>query len=89
MTFDANKGVSTFKGFIDASFGVHPDFWSHTDRLGRFGGGTGYPINVSAKKKSNTCSSTRTELATVGQMLPLVMWAPLFFDRTRTPNRDQ
>ena len=63
---------------MDASFAVHPYFPSHDDASMQFGGGSGCLINVSAKQKINTNSSTTAELVAVGQLLPLVMWIPLF-----------
>ena len=66
MTFDASKGLKTFEWHINASFAAHPDFWSHTGGSRRFGGGQGCPINVSAKQKFNTDSSTTAELVAVG-----------------------
>ena len=78
MTFDTRNGISTFEWCMDASFATHPDFRSHTDGSGRFTGGQGCPINVSAKQKINVDSSATTELAAVGQLPSLVMWVPLF-----------
>ena len=78
MTFDARLRLTLFEWFIDASFAVHPDFRSHTGGSGRFEGGLGCPIDVSAKQKLNADSSAAAELAAVGQPLPLVMWTPSF-----------
>ena len=85
MTFDANKGLNAFEWCVDDSFAAHPDFWSHTGGSGRFSGGRGCPINVSAKQKLDTDSSTTAELAAVGQLLPLVMWVPLFSEEQGYP----
>ena len=78
MIFNAENGLITVKWYIDASFAVCPDFRSHSWASMRFGGGSGCPINVSAKQKINTNSSTTAELVAVQQLLPLVMWVPLF-----------
>lgn len=48
MAFDKSKGISAFECCIDANFVVHQDFWSHTGGSGRFAGGLGCLINVSA-----------------------------------------
>ena len=85
MTFDARLGLALFEWFIDASFAVHPDFRSHTGGSGRFEGGLGCPINVSSKQKLNTDSSAAAELVAVGQLLPLVMWIPLFLQEQGYP----
>ena len=69
MTFGASEGVSAFEWCIDASFVAHPVFRSHTGASGRFGGGAGCLINVSAKQKLNVDSLTTTELVAVGQSL--------------------
>ena len=46
----------------------------------RFQGGLGSPIQISAKQKLNTDSSTAAELVAVHQALPEVLWAPLFLE---------
>ena len=40
---------------------------------------------MSAKQKLNTDSSTTAELVAVGQLLPLVMWVPLFLEEQGHP----
>ena len=40
---------------------------------------------MSAKQKLNTDSSTTAELVAVGQLLPLVMWVPLFLGEQGYP----
>ena len=85
MTFDTSKGLNTFEWYIDASFAVYPDFWSHTGGSRRFGGGWGCPINVSAKQKLNTDSPTMEEVVAVGQLLRLVMWVQLFLKEQGYP----
>ena len=39
LLFSADKGISMITWHIDASFAVHPDFWSHTGATMRFAGG--------------------------------------------------
>ena len=58
--------------------GVHPDFKSHVSRTMTFVGGKGSAINVLAKQKLNTKSSTVAELVGVDCTLPLVLWVPPF-----------
>ena len=88
MTFRARKGLNTFEWYIDASFAVHPDFQSHTGGSRRFAGWTGCPINGSGKQKLNMDSSTTAELVAVHQLLPLVMWVPLFLAEQGYPTEN-
>ena len=76
----ADKGISTIKWHIDASFAVHPDLRSHTGATMRFSGGKGCPISNSSKQKLNTSSSTTSELVAVDQVLLLALWVPLFME---------
>ena len=55
---NASKGVHDVEWLTDSAFGVHPDFKSHTGGTMLFKGGKGSPINISAKQKLNTESST-------------------------------
>ena len=68
MISSAENGLTTFEQYIGASFAVHPDFRSHTGASMKFGGGSGCPINASAKQKINTYSSTTSELVAVGKL---------------------
>ena len=61
-----------------SAFGVHPDFKSYVGANVFFKGRKGSPINISAKQKLNTESSTIEELVGVDCILPLVLWVPLF-----------
>ena len=80
LTLDARNGINSIEWSIDSAFGVHPDFKSHVGATMSFGGGTGAVISVSAKQKLNTESSTTAELVGVDQVLPLVLWVPLFIE---------
>ena len=63
---------------MDLAFGVHPDFKSHVGGTMKFKEGHGSVMNISAKQKLNTESSTVAELVGVDQALPLVLWVLLF-----------
>ena len=63
---------------IDASFGVHHDFKSHTG--GALTLGRGCPISGSGKQKLNTSSSTHAELVGVDDFMPKVLWSKLFME---------
>ena len=60
------------------AFGVHTDFKSHIRGTMKFKEGHRLGINVSAKQKLNTKSSTVAELVGVDQVPPLALWVPLF-----------
>ena len=77
LTLDAGKGVHNVEWLMDSAFGVHPDFKSHMGATMTFEGKKGLAINVSAKQKLNTESSTTTELVGVDCALPLALWVPL------------
>ena len=84
LTLDAGNGVHNVEWSVDSAFGVHPDFKSHVRGTMTFKGGKGSAINVSAKQKLNTESSTVAEPVGVDCTLHSVLWVPLFFERTRT-----
>mgnify|MGYP006897556831 CR=1 FL=1 len=66
------------KWFVDTSFGVHPDFKSHTG--GAMTYGRGAPITVSKKQKLNTRSSTESELVGADDMAIMSIWTKLFLE---------
>ena len=43
-----------------------------------FKGGKGAVIRISSKQKLNTTSSMTAELVAVDQVMPMVLWVPLF-----------
>ena len=59
LTLSANN-LHVLKWYVDASFGVHPDFKSHTGGVMTMGEGT--IQSVSSKQKLNTRSSCEAEL---------------------------
>ena len=77
---NAKNGVHRIEWLIDSAFGVHPDFKSHVGAIMQFGGGRGTVIGASAKQKLNTESSMTEELVGVDQVLPLILWVPLFME---------
>ena len=46
----------------------------------KFGGGEESPVQASVKQKLNMDSSTTAELVAVHQVLPKVLWVPLFLE---------
>ena len=70
---------------IDASFAVHLNFKSHTGACQAFEGGKGTTQIVSAKQKPNTSNSTASELVGADQVLPLMLWTPLFLESQEHP----
>ena len=81
LTLSAEHGVSRIIWSIDSAFGVHPDYKSHVGGCMKFHKGKGTPINLSAKHKLNTESSTTSELVGVDYVLPMVLWVPLFLEK--------
>ena len=80
LKLSAGTRMNQLEWYIDTSFAVHPDFWSHTGLAMKFGGGEGSPVQASVKQKLNTDSSTTVELVVVHQVLPKVLWVPLFLE---------
>lgn len=71
-------GLHVIKNMIDASFGVHPDFKSHsgfTMSMGR-----GAIVTGSQKQKLNTRSSTEAELVGVDDFITKTLWTKLFLE---------
>ena len=80
LALDAGNGVHNVEWLVDLAFGVHPDFKSHVGGTVTFERGKGLAINISAKQKLNTESSTVTvaEPVEADCVLPLALWAPSF-----------
>ena len=70
--------LRVIKWYVDASFGVHPDFKSHTG--GTMTYGRGAPITVSKKQKLNTRSSTESELVGADDVTIMILWTKLFLE---------
>ena len=58
--------------WVDAAYGVHDDFKSHTG--GSISMGTGIVHSKSSKQKLNTKSSTESELVGANDVLPQALW---------------
>ena len=85
LTLSADQGLHNVEWYVDASFAVHPDYKSHTGASQVFRGGRGVIQSISAKQKLNTSSSTTAELVGVDQVLPLILWTPLFLEAQGYP----
>lgn len=72
-TVDQPIGI---KAYIDASYGVHDDFKSHSGMVITIGEG---PLIISSsKQKLNTKSSTEAELVAMSDMCSTVIWSREF-----------
>jgi hypothetical protein len=69
-------GSRVLMWYVDASFAVHPNMHSHTG--GGLMMGRGFSIVSSTKQKLNTQSSTESELVSVDDMMPIVVWSWYF-----------
>ena len=78
LTLDAGNGVHNVEWSMDSAFGVHPDFKSCVRGTMTFEGGKGLAINILAKQKLNTESSTMAEPVGVDCVLPSVPWVLSF-----------
>ena len=72
------NGSGILKWWIDGSFAVHPNIRGHTG--GGLSLGRGFPTVMSMKQKLNTKSSTETELVSVDECMPAVLWTRYFMD---------
>ncbi len=70
------NGNGVLMWYVDAAFAVHPNMCSHTG--GGLTMGRGFPIVSSTKQKSNTRSSTESELVGVDDMMPIIVWSCYF-----------
>ena len=77
LTLEA-KDLNIIKWWVDASFAVHPDMRSHTG--GAMSLGTGVIYGTSTKQKINTKSSTESELVSVNEVLPQILWTKYFLE---------
>jgi hypothetical protein len=64
--------------YVDASFGVHPDFKSHTGAVLTLGKSA--QQTLSAKQKLNVKSSTVAELVACDDASTKILWTPLFME---------
>ena len=66
------------KWYVDTSFGVHPDFKSHTGVAMTYEAGV--PIAMSCQQRLNTCSSTEAELVGVDDGIYLILCTKLILE---------
>jgi hypothetical protein len=66
------NGSGVLMWYVDASFAVHPIMRSHAG--GGLTMGRGSPIVSSTEQKSNTRSSTESELVSADDMMPIIAW---------------
>ncbi len=69
-------GSGVLMWYVNASFAVHPNMRSHTG--GGLTMGRGFSIVSSTKQKLNTQSFTESELVSVDDMMPIVVWSWYF-----------
>ena len=69
-------GSRVLMWYVNASFAVHPNMCSHTG--GGLTMGRGFLIVSSTKQKLNPRSSTESELVSVDDMMPIVLWSWYF-----------
>jgi len=77
LTLSADN-LNVIKWFVDASFGVHPDFKSHTGGVMTLGQGA--VLSMSRKQKLNTRSSTEAELVGADDAATMILWTKLFME---------
>ena len=70
--------MNVLKWYVDASFGTHPDFKSHTGAMMTFGSGA--VQSLSRKQKLNTRSSTEAKLVAADDASTLILWTQLFLE---------
>ena len=70
--------LSVVKWYVDASFGVHPDFRSHTGAVMTMGKGA--ILSGSNKQRLNTRSSCEAELVGADDYATKILWTKLFME---------
>ena len=83
LTLSVGKGISSIERYVDAAFGVHPDYKGHTGAAMKFEEGKGSLLQKSSKQKLNTSSSTTCELVGVDDTLPKISVGTAIPRRTR------
>eukprot|EP00957_Ditylum_brightwellii_P204572 15339862-Ditylum_brightwellii.AAC.1 len=77
MTLSADS-LNVAKWWIDGSFVTHPNMRGHTGITMSLGKGSVFSTSV--KQKLNTKSSTETELISVDDAMPYVLWTQYFLE---------
>lgn len=72
------NGSGILKGWVDASFAVHPNMHGHSG--GGLSLGQGFPIVSSTKQKLNTCSSMETEIVGTDNFMSVICWTQYFLE---------
>ena len=72
------NGSGMLKWWIDGSYAVHPNMRGHTG--GGLSMGIGFPVSASKKQKLNTRSSTESEIVSVDDLMPAILWSRLFVE---------
>jgi hypothetical protein len=74
------------KWYVDAAFGVHPDFKSQTGATMTMGKGS--ILSYSKKQKINTRSSTEAELVAADDIVGAMVWTKLFLEEQGYPLKE-
>lgn len=77
LTCKANN-MSTLQCWVDASFAVHPNCWSHIGAT--LSTGKGFFFSTSSKQKLNTQSSTEAGLAVINDSMSMIIWVCCFLE---------
>jgi hypothetical protein len=77
LTLEASDD-GVIRWWVDASFAVHPNMWSHIGAVMSFGKGA--VSGMSWKQKINTKSSCEAELVGVDDAVPMVLWTLQFLN---------
>jgi hypothetical protein len=79
----ATDGTKSTKWYVDAAFGVHPDYRSHTGAVMTMGKGAVF--SISRKQKMNTRSSTEAELVAADDVVGSIVWTKMFLEAQGYP----
>ena len=75
LTLEASN-TRVMKLWDDGAFAVHPDMLSHSGEMSTMGKGAVYSTSI--KQKLHAQSSTETEIITVYNLQPMILWTRLF-----------
>jgi hypothetical protein len=79
-------GSKIVKWYADASFAMHPDFWSHTGAVMKMGKGA--ITSISRKQGMNRRSSTEAEVVAADEVVGAMLWTKLFLQAHGYPVAD-
>ena len=80
LLLSVGQGIKCLEWYIYAAFGVHSDYKGHSRRVMKIQDGKGALMQKSIKQKLKTSSNTMCELVGVDDLLPKVLWMPLFLE---------